>query len=69
MEEIVQFVPKSRLVGKGAFKGSRQRADKCHREEQWCAQELARTWSQQGSAMRENAEGQLSSKSRPHSSS
>lgn len=50
MEEIVPVCSKVEAGGTGAFRGSRQKADKCHREEQWCAQELARTWSQQGTA-------------------
>lgn len=50
MEEIVPVCSKVEAGGAGAFRGSRQKADKCHREEQWCAQELARTWSQQGTA-------------------
>lgn len=36
--------------------GSRQSARKCHSKEQWCAQELAGTWSQQSKVMRGSVE-------------
>lgn len=53
MEEIVPVCSKVEAGGEGCLQGVKAESRQCHREKQWCAQELARTGSQQGKAMRE----------------